>query len=149
MIYNQSGLPDPTAYEAICHVEAERLRENRRPLVYICSPYRGDTNRNIRKARKYCRFAIDKQVTPIATHLMYPQILGKTETRKTRELAMSMGRNIIKRCRELWWFGDHQTDGMKDEIEYARHKALIIRHFTENCEEVPLAWKSQEEEVSL
>lgn len=145
MMRNQSGYVDPTAAKAIGLVTAETRRAERRPLVYICSPYRGDVDNNIQKAKKYCQFAIDKQVTPIATHLMYPQVLGKTETRKTRELAMSMGRNIIKRCRELWWFGDHQTDGMKDEIEYARHKALIIRHFSENCEEIPLAWKAQEE----
>lgn len=30
-----------------------------RPLVYICSPYRGDTEKNVEKARKYSRFAIE------------------------------------------------------------------------------------------
>ena len=136
MIYNQSGLPDPTAYEAICHVEAERLRENRRPLVYICSPYRGDTNGNIRKARKYCRFAVEQHVTPIAPHLLFPQFMGKEETKQTRELALSMGRQILRRCRELWWFGPEPTEGMLREIKFALKNELVIRHFTEKCEEV-------------
>ena len=136
MMKTKSGLPDPTADAAIGHITAEKRRAARRPLVYVCSPFRGDVAGNIQKARQYCRFAIDQDVTPIATHLMYPQVLGEQETRETRELALSMGKNIIRRCRELWWFGDQPTAGMKEEIEYANRQALIIRHFTEDCEEV-------------
>ncbi len=136
MMRNQSGFPDPTADVAIGQIATEQHRAARRPLVYICSPFRGDMAGNIRKARKYCRFAIDEHMTPIATHLLYPQILGVRETKETRELALNMGRQIIRKCRELWWFGDKPTAGMKSEIEYANRQALVIRHFTEDCEEV-------------
>ena len=136
MMRNRSGLPDPTADAAIGHITAEQHRAARRPLVYVCSPFRGDVALNIQKARQYCRFAIDQHMTPIATHLLYPQILGEQETKETRELALHMGRQIIRKCRELWWFGDKPTAGMKEEIDYANRQSLIIRHFTENCEEV-------------
>ena len=102
------------------------------PLVVI----RGNIPENIRKAKEYCRFAIDQHMTLIATHLLYPQILGEEETRETRELALHMGRQIIRKCRELWWFGDKPTTGMKAEIDYANRQALVVRHFTEECREV-------------
>ena len=136
MMRTKSGLPDPTADKAIGHVTAELKRAARRPLVYICSPYRGDVDHNVEQAKRYCLFAIDQHMTPLATHLLYPQILGEQETKETRELALNMGRQIIRKCRELWWFGDQPSAGMKAEIDYANRQALIIRHFTENCEEV-------------
>lgn len=43
--------------------------------VYICSPYRGDTETNIRKAQQYCKQAIKENHIPIAPHLYFPQIL--------------------------------------------------------------------------
>ena len=40
-----------------------------RPLVYICSKYRGDIKTNVENARKYCRFALDNMTIPTAPHL--------------------------------------------------------------------------------
>ncbi len=136
MIKNQSGFPDPTADTAIGHVTAERNRNMRRPLVYICSPYRGDIDHNVEMAKKYSRFAIRQRKTPIAPHLLFPQILGQDETPATREVALFMGKQILRKCRELWWFGLTPTEGMKEEIEYADQVGVIIRHFTEKCKEV-------------
>ena len=100
-------------------MEAQPFPELDVPLVVI----RGNIPENIRKAKEYCRFAIDQHMNPIATHLLYPQILSKQETQETRELALYMGRQIIRKCRELWWFGDEPTDGMKEEIDYANRQA--------------------------
>ena len=136
MMRNQSGYPDPTAEEAIGHVIAEEHREARRPMVYICAPYRGNIERNIRKARKYSRFAVEQRKTPIATHLLFPQILGKEETAENRKIAGLMAKQIIRRCRELWWFGDVPTEEMMEEIRYADRAGVIVRHFSGNCEEV-------------
>ena len=61
--YNPEGYHDPTVYEALTHIEAERREERRqallsrqrtyRPLVYICSPYSDDILNNERKARVF------------------------------------------------------------------------------------------------
>lgn len=40
-------------------------------LVYICSPYSGDTENNIKKARDFCRYALDQGQIPLAPHLMF------------------------------------------------------------------------------
>jgi hypothetical protein len=66
--------PDPTAWEAIANVMREQKRQERRwrPLVYVASPYAGDTARNVRQAREHCRFAVAQGCIPLAPHLLYP-----------------------------------------------------------------------------
>lgn len=44
-IHNSEGYVDPTAFEALSGIEHEEQKVLRtfRPIVYICSPYAGDT----------------------------------------------------------------------------------------------------------
>lgn len=102
------------------------------PLVYICSPYSGDTEKNSELARKYSRFAAEQGAVPIAPHLLLPQFLSE-ETE--RELAMSMNMAILGKCSELWVFGDTVTAGMAAEIEEAERLKMKIRYYTEDLEE--------------
>ena len=55
--YNSEGYYDPTTYEALMKIEQEeravRKAANYRPLVYICSPYAGDVEKNTCRARSY------------------------------------------------------------------------------------------------
>ena len=51
--FNASGYPDPTAYEALTRVEQELHDSRFRPIVYICSPFSGDTETNLENARRY------------------------------------------------------------------------------------------------
>jgi len=49
---NAEGYPDPTAAEAIENVTREEMRKERKPCVFICSPYAGDVTLNIREGKK-------------------------------------------------------------------------------------------------
>ena len=79
--YNAEGYYSPTEYEALTNIEKEeraaQIAANFRPIVYICSPYSGNVNRNIEMARKYSRFAVDKYYLPIAPHLLFTQFIRK------------------------------------------------------------------------
>jgi len=44
-------------------------------LVYICSPYAGDIETNIRFAKDACLYVAEHGCAPVAVHLIYPQIL--------------------------------------------------------------------------
>lgn len=61
--YNDEGYYSPTEYEAFTRIEkAEKAAAKAaafHPIVYICSPYSGDTERNIENAKRYSRFAVD------------------------------------------------------------------------------------------
>ena len=80
-MYNSEGYKDPVVYEALTRVEAEeraaRAAAAYRPLVYICSPYAGDIEKNTYRARAFSRFAVEKKYIPIAPHLLCPQYLDE------------------------------------------------------------------------
>jgi len=60
---NSEGYLDLTCYEALSNVTREKKAASKpafKPLVYICSPFSGDTEGNIKRAQDFCRFALEK-----------------------------------------------------------------------------------------
>ena len=51
----------------------------RKKLVYICSPCRGDVEKNIEKAQRYCREAVElwDDVIPIAPHVYFTRSFSR------------------------------------------------------------------------
>lgn len=129
--HNSEGYPDPVAYEAIRNLEKREYR----PLVYICSPLAGDVEENQRKARGYCRFAVERKAIPLAPHLFFPQFMDDENPRE-RELAMFMNKVLLGKCLEVWVFGSRVSEGMSEEILKARQRRIPIRFFTEDLREV-------------
>ena len=91
---NSEGYYDPTAGAVIAKCDRKEKSDRRkairkanakarkqaaaesRALVYICSPYAGNTVRNILAAQKYCRYAVEQGYLPFAAHLFFPQFLN-------------------------------------------------------------------------
>ena len=132
--YNAEGYYSPTEYEALTNIEKEEKAANFRPIVYICSPFSGNVNRNIEMARKYSRFAVDKHYLPIAPHLLFTQFMND-EISEERETAIFMKFVLMSKCAEIWVFGDVISKGMQSEINRAKRKNMKIRYFTEELEE--------------
>lgn len=100
--------------------------------MYICSPYRGDVAGNTERARRYSRFAVDRDAIPLAPHLLFPQFMDEDTE---RELAMRMDLVVLGHCSELWVFGNCITKGMKAEIDRAKQLNMNIRYFAEEMQE--------------
>ena len=133
---NAEGYPDPTAFGAFCAIEKEeKALRAFRPIVYICSPYAGDSETNTAAARRYCRFAVEAGYIPIAPHLLFPQFLNDSDP-KERELGLFFGNALLSKCVEMFVFGSRISEGMEAEIKRATWKGHRIRYFTESCEEV-------------
>lgn len=84
--YNSEGYLDLTAYEAIQTVDKE-IRDGQRrryPKIYICSPFRGDTEVNTQNAISYCRFAVKQGYFPIAPHIWADPLSGRRRPRRAR-----------------------------------------------------------------
>lgn len=129
--FNSEGYYDPTTYEALSSIEnEERSLRTFRPIVYICSPYAGDVETNVQKARRYCRFAVDKGYIPIAPHLLFTQFLND-DNPKERQLGIFFGNAVMSKCSEVWVFGDRISDGMEAEIKRAKRKNYPLRYFSE------------------
>ena len=135
--YNSEGYHDPTTYEALTKIEKEEkaAKKSYRPLVYICSPYAGDTERNTEKARRYSRFAVRNACIPVAPHLLFPQFMDDAVPAE-RSIALFMGMVLLCKCEQVWVFGATVSAGMAAEIEKAQKKQIPIRYFTEELEEV-------------
>ena len=120
--YNAEGYIDLTAYEALSRIEREERRAKKaaayRPLVYICSPYsHGCINDNI------------------APHLLFPQFMDDS-LGEDRQTAMFMNLVLLSKCAQLWVFGSVRSDGMQQEIKWAKRRHMTIRYFTEELEEI-------------
>lgn len=134
--FNAEGYPDPTAYEALTAVEQEeKAAKAFRPLVYICSPYSGNIENNIKSARRYSRFAVEMGYIPFTPHLLYPQFLDDDNPAE-RSLGLFFGNVLMAKCAEVWVFGSYISPGMNAEIERAKRKKYTIRYFSEDCREV-------------
>lgn len=132
---NAEGYPDPTAAVALAKVTRSEKVRMYRPLVYIASPFAGDTKYNIARARDYCRFAVSKGCIPIAPHLHYPQFMDDGD-REQRELGLFFALVLLGKCDELWVFGGRVSDGMAHEIAKAEKRGIPVRYFNFKCEEV-------------
>lgn len=134
--FNNEGYYDPTAYEALSIIEKEeRALRTFRPIVFICSPYAGEVEKNILAAKYYSRFAVDKGYIPIAPHLLFPQFLNDADPNE-RQLGLFFGDALMSKCSEVWVFGSRISAGMETEIKRAKWKNYRLRYFNENCEEV-------------
>lgn len=135
--FNSEGYHDPTTYEALTKIEKEEKAAKRayRPLVYICSPFAGDEERNMEKARRYSRFAVRQACIPVTPHLLFPQFMDDSIPTE-RSIALFMGMVLLGKCDEIWVFGRTISAGMAAEIEKAEKRKIPIRYFTEELEEV-------------
>lgn len=130
--FNAERYPDPTAYEAMTNILSAG-KPGYKPLVYICSPYAGDIETNLLRARRYCRFAVGKGCLPLAPHLHFPQFMDDGD-REQRELGLRFAVILLCKCDELWVFGDRVSEGMAREIAKAKRRDMPIHYFTVKCE---------------
>ena len=96
--------------------------------IYVCSPYAGDVDGNIRNAYRYCRFVIENGKNPIASHLLYPQFLDD-DSPEERKIGLELGLDLLRVCDELWCFGSRISKGMKAEITMAEELGIPVRRF--------------------
>lgn len=136
MYRNKEGYADPTAGLALSHMMKEyrqgqkkRYADKNRRKVYVASRYAGDVVANTTAAIGYCRRVIQDGYMPIASHLLYPQILDDKNPAE-RELGLSFGLALLQMCDEVWVFGK-VTKGMDGEIEEAKKLKKQIRYFEE------------------
>nr|DAL77425.1 MAG TPA: N-deoxyribosyltransferase [Caudoviricetes sp.] len=138
MYKNSEGYADPTAGAAMSQIMKEYKQkqkklyaEKNRRKVYVVSAYAGDVDANTAKAVEYCRMVIDAGYMPLASHLLYPQMLND-KIPAERELGLMFGLALLHMCDEVWVFGP-VSSGMAQEIEEAKRlkKKLVYKEVRE------------------
>ncbi|MCP1638587.1 hypothetical protein J2T50_000280 [Streptococcus gallinaceus] len=105
-----------------------------KPLVYICAPFSGDVEVNIKNAVKLAELAYQKGCIPLTPHLLFPFM--DDENKKHRKDAMFMDIILLGKCQELWVLGDEITQGMEKEIQVATERRQTIKYFNHDLVEV-------------
>ena len=95
------------------------------PLIFVCSPYRGDVNAHVKCARRYCRYVVKQGGIPFAPHLLFTQFLDDSKATERRK-GMLMGAEMLRLCDELWVFGEPSM-GMQAEIDLAKRLGIPVR----------------------
>lgn len=115
----------------------------RKKLVYICSPCRGDMEKNITRAQSYCREVADlwPDVIPIAPHVYCTQFYDESVPEE-RAAGMEIGLALLNICDEIWVYGmENPSEGMAREIDFAKEHGIPIRDaatlYTTKQEEEP------------
>lgn len=95
--------------------------------IYICSPLRGDIEKNMQRARNYCRYILLKEnVIPVCPHIYFTQFLDDNKEIE-RKLGTDLGKALLTGCKEIWVFDENGiSQGMKEEIEIAEHLNIPV-----------------------
>lgn len=106
----------------------EMFRSKEGELVYICSPYKGETERNIIYARELVKYAVERGTSPICPHLYLPQIFDDNK-QEERERALGVGLELLEYCDTLlvgMRYGI--SEGMRAEIHRAEKLGKRVRY---------------------
>ena len=97
-------------------------------LTYICSPCRGDYEKNIIKAQEYCREAMNDGLLPIAPHVYFTQFVDDSNPEE-RKLGLRCGLQLLRYCQLIRVYGCEVSAGMYDEIQLAGVLDIEIQVF--------------------
>jgi hypothetical protein len=125
---NGGGCPEHIA--ALSKDGAAQKEKWYRQLVYICSPFAGDTEHNIIRALGYCRFAVSNGYIPLAPHLHYPQFMD--DGTEERDLGLNFALVLLANAMSC---GCSATGVGRygREISKAKKQGIPIRHLLRNA----------------
>ena len=69
-------------------------------LLYVCSPYRGDTKRNKAYARELTRLALNNNFCPVTVHLYLTEATDDNIPEE-RQMGMDAGIEILDSCKYI------------------------------------------------
>jgi hypothetical protein len=98
----------------------------KKKVVFISHPLKGDVEGNIIKVRKICReLIIEGNVIPLATHMLFPTFLDD-DIHEERRTGMDGTLELLKRSDEVWVYGKKISEGMREEIDLAEKIGMPI-----------------------
>lgn len=95
-------------------------------MVYVCSPYRGDTQRHKEYARELTAAAVNSGLAPVTVHLYLTEVLDDSLPEERRR-GMEAGQEILRQCSFILVGGRYGiSEGMKEEIRLADMQGLAF-----------------------
>lgn len=103
--------------------------------VIIESPYAGNISRNTEYARRCLRDSLDRGEAPLASHLLYPQVLDENKGAE-RAQGIDAGFEWMAHAELVAFYDDYgRTGGMQEAIDHAfnnLHIPVVVRTIGKN-----------------
>jgi len=100
----------------------------RRMLVILESPYAGDTNTNLEYARECLLDSLSRGESPIAFHLLYPQVLDDDHPVQ-RALGLDASAEWYEKANAIVAYTDLGiSPGMEKGISLAENLAIFVEY---------------------
>lgn len=74
-----------------------------------------------------CEFVFNQGAVPVNPFRLYEYFLGD---RVDRDLVRQANNNLIRKCDELWVFGETIADGVLFEVLYAKKLKMPVKFYT-------------------
>lgn len=103
--------------------------------VFICSPYRGDIEPNVERAKKAARIAVHCGYLPIVPHLYFPTFLDDNDEHERIE-GIKLGIELMKETDVIWVIGTEITEGMEFELNAAKANRIPVRLYDDDMREI-------------
>lgn len=98
--------------------------------IFVCSPYRGDTEKNLKVAKFAARIIVKTGHIPVAPHLYFPLFLDD-EDKNERMQGIKLGAALLRECDRLWLIGPTVTRGMEFELAVAKETQIPVELYDE------------------
>lgn len=98
--------------------------------VYICSPLGGNVEENLRKVRRYTKYALLCGTAPVVPQI-YARCLDVSNPRE-RQIGVAAGLGLLWFCDEMWIFGNEKTEGMEAELQFCKNLHVKTRKIRES-----------------
>ena len=96
--------------------------------IFVCSPYRGNIEKNTNRAVFAARVICNCGHIPVVPHLYFPQFLDDKD-QFARIRGIEYGIELMKECDQLWLLGPEISKGMEYELEVAKEIRIpVILH---------------------
>lgn len=103
--------------------------------VFVCSPMKGDVEKNLKLAKFAARVLIGSGCIPVVPHLYFPQFLDDNDQYE-RIKGIKMGVELMKECDRMWIIGMTITNGMEYEINEAKKAKVPALLYDEKLRQI-------------
>jgi len=101
-------------------------KKDRLLRVFVCSPLRGDLEKNIALAKRLCQKVVQKGHASFAPHAFYTQFLDDN-IEEERNIGIHAGMAFLKVCDELWVYDKKGiSSGMQLEIDFCNKNGIKV-----------------------
>ena len=115
--------------------------------VFVCSPYRGDIEKNTKMAKRIARLLCKCGYLPILPHLYFPQFLREKD-QPERILGIELGVELMKECDLIWLIGPVITNGMEYELLAAKELGIPVEIYDGEINQIKAKTLSLDDRVN-